>query len=41
VPAVALCGGAALYLLAHVAFLFGRPAGSSGGGRSGPSCCSL
>ena len=40
VPAVALCGGTALYLLAEVAFLSGRPAGSSGGGRSGWSCCS-
>ena len=37
VPAVGLCGGAALYLLGHIAFLFQRPAESSGVGRSAPS----
>ena len=40
VPAVALCGGAALYLLAEIAFLSEPAAESSGGGRSGRSCCS-
>jgi low temperature requirement protein LtrA len=40
VPAVALCGGAALYLLGHIASPSERPADSSGGGRSARSACS-
>jgi len=40
VPAVGLCGGAALYLLAHSPSSSGPRAESSGGGRSGRSSCS-
>ena len=40
VPALALCGGTALYLTAHIAFLSERRAASSGGGRLEQSPCS-
>jgi len=40
VPAVALCGGAALYLLGHIAFLLRTTGRVFGGGRSGRSRCS-
>jgi low temperature requirement protein LtrA len=38
-PAVALCGGVALYLLGRWRSCAGRRAGSSGGERSAPPCC--
>ena len=40
VPAVALCGGAALYSWGTSRFCSEQPAESSGGGRSARSCCS-
>jgi low temperature requirement protein LtrA len=39
VPAVALCGGVALYLCAHIGFLSEQPAASSVGARSQHSYC--